>query len=117
MGRRGNPLLESRSRRDLGRLYPQLYRALWLRRHDAVQFPQFPMTLRDRIGVDVGRKLPLEDAIAWAASHQVRFIDVQLDSGANALGTIDAARGAAIRAGCARHGIHLGLHTASSVNV
>ena len=50
------------------------------------------MTLRDRIGVDVGRKLPLEDAIAWAAEHQVRFIDVQLDTGANALGTIDAAR-------------------------
>ena len=75
------------------------------------------MILRDRIGVDVGRKLPLEDAVAWAALHQVRFIDVQLDTGANALGTIDAARGAAIRALCARHGIHLGLHTASAVNV
>ena len=75
------------------------------------------MTLRDRIGVDVGRKLPLEDAIAWAALHQVRFIDVQLDTGANALGTIDAARAAAVRAGCERHGIRLGLHTASAVNV
>jgi sugar phosphate isomerase/epimerase len=81
------------------------------------QAVQPPMTLRDRIGVDVGRKLPLEDAVAWAAGHLVRFIDVQLDTGANALGTIDAARGAAIRAGCERHGIHLGLHTASSVNV
>src|SRR4051794_30873375 len=111
MGRRGDPLSESRPRRDLGGLYPPLYRALRLRRHDAVQFP---MILRDRIGVDVGRKLPLEDAIVWASGHQVRFIDVQLDTGANALGTIDAARGAAIRAGCERHGIHLGLHTASS---
>ncbi len=75
------------------------------------------MTLRDRIGVDVGRKLRIEDAIAWAAEHRVRFIDVQLDTGANALGTIDSARAAAVRAGCERHGIRLGLHTASAVNV
>ncbi|MGD9616075.1 MAG: sugar phosphate isomerase/epimerase family protein [Alphaproteobacteria bacterium] len=75
------------------------------------------MTLRDRIGVDIGHKLPLEDAVAWAAEHSVRFIDVQLDTGANALGTIDNARAAAIREGCERHGIRLGLHTASSVNV
>ncbi len=75
------------------------------------------MALRDRIGVDVGRKLRLEDAVAWAAEHRVRFIDVQLDTGANALGTIDAARAAAVRAGCERHGIRLGLHTASAVNV
>ncbi len=75
------------------------------------------MSLRDRIGVDIGRKLSLEDAIAWAAEHSVCFVDVQLDSGANALGTIDEARGATVRAGCERHGIHLGLHTASAVNV
>ena len=75
------------------------------------------MRLYDRIGVDIGRKLPLEAAVAWAAANGVRFIDVELDSGANALGTIDAARAAAVRAACERHGIHLGLHTASSVNV
>jgi sugar phosphate isomerase/epimerase len=73
--------------------------------------------LKDRIGVDIGRKLALEDCVAWAAAHEVRFIDVQLDSGANALGTIDERRAAALRAGCERHGIHLGLHTASAVNV
>ncbi len=75
------------------------------------------MSLHDRIGVDIGRKLPLEDAVAWAAAHSVRFVDVQLDTGANALGTIDERRAAALRAGCERHGIHLGLHTASAVNV
>lgn len=75
------------------------------------------MNLRDRIGVDIGRKLRLEDAVAWAAGHAVRFIDVQLDTGANALGTIDAGRAAALRAECERHGIRLGLHTASAVNV
>ena len=75
------------------------------------------MSFFDRIGIDIGGKLPLEDAIAWAAAHQVRFIDVQLDSGANALATIDEARGRAVRSACERDGIHLGLHTASAVNV
>jgi sugar phosphate isomerase/epimerase len=75
------------------------------------------MGLRDRIGVDIGRKLPLEDAVAWAARHAVRFIDIQLDTGANALGTIDEARAARVRAACARDSVRLGLHTASAVNV
>jgi sugar phosphate isomerase/epimerase len=75
------------------------------------------MGLRDRIGVDIGRKLPLEEAVEWAVRHQVRFIDLQLDTGANALGTIDDKRAAAVRAACERHGIRPGLHTASAVNV
>jgi sugar phosphate isomerase/epimerase len=73
--------------------------------------------LRTRIGVDIGRKLPLEEAVEWAARHQVRFIDLQLDTGANALGTIGDKRAAAVRAACERQGIRLGLHTASAVNV
>jgi sugar phosphate isomerase/epimerase len=75
------------------------------------------MSLHDRIGIDIGRKLALEDAVAWAAAHDVRFVDVQLDTGANALGTIDARRAAVLRGKCERHGVHLGLHTASAVNV
>ena len=75
------------------------------------------MNLRDRIGVDIGRKLPLEAAVEWAAANRVRFIDVQLDTGANALGTIDAARAAAVRHACEQDGLRLGLHTASAVNV
>ena len=54
------------------------------------------MKLRDRIGIDVGRWLKLEDAIEWAAHHEVRWIDIQLDTGANALNTFDdAGRGCA----------------------
>jgi sugar phosphate isomerase/epimerase len=75
------------------------------------------MGLRERIGIDVGRKLTLEDAVEWAAENQVRYIDVELDSGDNALSRIDGPRGARIRALCARHDVHLGLHTASAVNV
>ncbi len=75
------------------------------------------MNFYDRIGIDIGRKLKLEDAVAWAAEHHVSYIDMQLDTGANALGTIDDARAAALHAECDRHGIHLGLHTSSAVNV
>jgi sugar phosphate isomerase/epimerase len=74
-------------------------------------------TLRDRIGIDVGRKLRLEDAVAWAAAHDVRVIDVQLDTGPNAVTLFDAARAEAIRESCKRNNIQLGLHTLSAVNV
>ena len=75
------------------------------------------MTLIDRIGIDVGRKLTLEDAVEWAAEHRVRYIDIQLNTGDNALGTVSGVRGTRIKEMCERHGVALGLHTASAVNV
>ena len=75
------------------------------------------MSLRDRIGIDVGRRLRLEDALEWAAEHEVRWIDIQLDTGANALSSFDDARAVGVRRACERYGVHLGLHTASAVNV
>lgn len=72
---------------------------------------------RARIGIDVGRKLRLEDAIAWAAEHDVGVIDVQLDTGDNAFHRFDASRARAIRAACDKQGIRLGLHTLSAVNI
>jgi sugar phosphate isomerase/epimerase len=70
-----------------------------------------------RIGIDIGRKQRLEDAVAWAAEQSVQIIDIQLDTGDNALQTIDAARAGAVRRSCERAGIALGLHTNSAVNV
>jgi sugar phosphate isomerase/epimerase len=75
------------------------------------------MTLKDRIGIDLGRRIRLEEGIEWAAKHGVRYIDIQLDTAANAVTTFDDARAAAVRASCERHGVHLGLHTLSAVNV
>ncbi len=75
------------------------------------------MTLTDRIGIDVGRKLRLEDAVEWAARNAVRFIDIQLDAGENTFTRFDDARCRAVRSACERHGVHLGLHTLSAVNV
>jgi len=75
------------------------------------------MKLLDRIGIDVGRRLRLEEAIAWAAAHDVRYIDSQLDTADNVFTSFDDARAAGIRRACKEHGIHLGLHTLSAVNV
>ena len=75
------------------------------------------MGLLERIGVDLGRKIRLEDGIELAARHGVRFIDIQLDTGDNVMERFDGARAAAVRAACERHGIRLGLHTSSAVNV
>src|SRR5271166_7022954 len=75
------------------------------------------MALRDRLGIDIGRRLKLEDAVEWAAVHDVRYIDIQLDTAANALTSLDGTRAAGVRRACERHGVHLGLHTSSAVNV
>lgn len=75
------------------------------------------MPLRDRIGIDLGRRIRLEEGVAWAAEHGVRYIDIQLDTAANAVTAFDDRRAAAIRSACEKHGIHLGLHTLSAVNV
>ena len=75
------------------------------------------MNLRDRIGVDISRRLKLEDAIEWAARNGVRHIDIQLDTGENALPKFDAKRCAGVRRLLERHGVALGLHTNSAVNV
>jgi sugar phosphate isomerase/epimerase len=75
------------------------------------------MDLRDRIGIDLGRKIRLEDGVAWAARHGVRFIDAEIDIEPNALASFDDARAKPIRAACEKHGIRLGLHTLSAVNV
>ena len=77
----------------------------------------YPVTLRDRIGFDAGSR-PLEDALAFAASHGFHHVDFNADLGANHLVTgWDAERVSAIRRTCERDRIHLGLHTSSAVNV
>jgi hypothetical protein len=35
--------------------------------------------MKERIGVDINQKLPLERAVAWAIENKVPFIDLCLD--------------------------------------
>jgi len=79
--------------------------------------PSKEMPLKDRIGIDIGRRVAVEEGITWAAANQVYFIDVQTDIAPNALESFDNARCKAVRDGCEKAGIHLGLHTLSGVNV
>ncbi|MEQ1774644.1 MAG: sugar phosphate isomerase/epimerase family protein [Burkholderiales bacterium] len=75
------------------------------------------MSLLDRIGIDISRRLKLETAIAWAAKNGLKHIDIQLDTGDNALPKFDAKRCAGVRKLLDKHDIKLGLHTNSAVNV
>src|SRR5438105_15101453 len=75
------------------------------------------MTFRDRIGIDLGRRIRLEEGIEWAGKHGVRYIDIQLDTAANALPTFDDVRARNVRALAERHEVAIGLHTLSAVNV
>ncbi len=74
-------------------------------------------SLKKRIGVDIGRRAKLEDGLKWAAENEVFFIDIQLDSGANAMELFDDARCETVKEMCRANGIHLGLHTLSGVNM
>jgi sugar phosphate isomerase/epimerase len=75
------------------------------------------MDLKQRIGIDLGRKMKLEDGIEWAARNGVRFIDSEIDTEPNALLTFTDARAKPIRAALEKHGVQLGLHTLSAVNI
>src|SRR5262249_44645375 len=78
------------------------------------------MPLRERIGVDLGGRRRLEDGLAWAAANGVHYVDMCLEGAPdhpNAPAAWTPDRVAAMRALCERHGIHLGLHSASAVNV
>ena len=75
------------------------------------------MKLRERIGIDLSRNMRIEDGVEWAAKNDVKYIDIQLDNETNAITSFDAKRVAAVRDGREKHGIHIGLHTSSAVNV
>ena len=68
-------------------------------------------TLRQRIGVDVGRRVSAEEAVEWAAQNEVYYFDIQTDIAPNALESFDESRCSKIREGFEKHGLHLGLHT------
>ena len=74
-------------------------------------------TLRDRIGIDLGQKNKIEDGIAAAIAHGVRYLDLKIDVAPNAVESLTVARVGAIRAACEANDIRIGIHTMSAVNV
>ncbi len=75
------------------------------------------MKLFERIGIDLSRNIRIEDGVEWAAKNNVKYLDIQLDNETNAITTFDSKRVAAVRSVREKHGIHIGLHTSSAVNV
>ncbi|MGH8733785.1 MAG: sugar phosphate isomerase/epimerase family protein, partial [Burkholderiales bacterium] len=72
--------------------------------------------MKDRIGVDINQKLPLEPAIEWAIKHRVPTIDLCLDQTPELLER-SSPRLSRARLQLEKHGISLGLHTLSAVNI
>ncbi|HVE48425.1 MAG TPA: sugar phosphate isomerase/epimerase family protein [Casimicrobiaceae bacterium] len=75
------------------------------------------MDIRSRIGIDCGRQMAIEDALAWAARHRISYLEVEIDHAPNALESFTTNRCRPLRATLDTHGIHLGLHTLSAVNI
>src|SRR4051794_28877272 len=73
--------------------------------------------LRERISIDLSRDVRIEDGVEWAAKNGVKYLDIQLDNDTNDITTFDDRRAAAVRSVREKHGIHIGLHTSSAVNV
>lgn len=74
------------------------------------------MSLRDRIGIDLGKRFAFEDAIDWASANDVRVINIGLDGPQNDPATLTDARVEKIREKAAAAGVKIGLHTLSAVN-
>jgi hydroxypyruvate isomerase len=75
------------------------------------------MNLRDRIGVDFGRRSRIEDGLRKVAQHGIRYVDVKIDVAPNAIETLTPERIRDIRGLCEENDIHLGVHTMSAVNM
>ena len=75
------------------------------------------MDLRSRIGVDLGQRNRIEDGLQAALRNDIRYLDLKIDVAPNAIETLTDERVASIRQTCERHGIHIGIHTLSAVNV
>lgn len=74
-------------------------------------------TLKDRIGVDLGQRNKIEDGLAAAVEHGIKYLDLKIDVAPNAIETLTPERIRGIRETCDRHGIHVGIHTMSAVNM
>ncbi|MCC2689614.1 MAG: hypothetical protein K0S21_2417, partial [Rhizobiaceae bacterium] len=75
------------------------------------------MSLRERIGVDLGQRNKIEDGLDAAVKHGIRYLDLKIDVAPNAVETLSPERVKGIRDVCDKNGIHVGVHTMSAVNM
>jgi sugar phosphate isomerase/epimerase len=75
------------------------------------------MAIKDRIGIDIGIRKSIEDGLAWAAANGIRYVDFRLETSPDSFAELTPERCNAIRARAETHGITIGLHTLSAVNI
>ncbi len=75
------------------------------------------VTIKDRIGIDIGVKKAIEEGITWAAENGVRYVDFRLDTGPDSCAAFTPERCDAIRDHADASGVTIGLHTLSAVNI
>lgn len=74
------------------------------------------MSMKQRIGIDLNRRIGLEPGLDWAIRNGVRYLDICLDPDPSLLDPANP-RLAEARRRIADNGVTLGLHTLSSMNV
>jgi sugar phosphate isomerase/epimerase len=74
------------------------------------------MPAPERFGFNAPRTRSLEETLQWAARAGFYHVDFNADASPNGLAEFDASRIATIRRLCDQHGLHVGIHTSSSVN-
>jgi sugar phosphate isomerase/epimerase len=74
------------------------------------------MPAETRFGFNAPRQRSLEDTLAWAGASRFAYVDFNADASPNGVDEFDDARVGRIRDLCQRHGVHIGIHTSSSVN-
>jgi sugar phosphate isomerase/epimerase len=75
------------------------------------------MAIKDRIGVDIGVKKSIEDGLAWATEHGISYVDFRLETHPASFDELTPKRCEAIRDRAEVHGMTIGLHTLSAVNI
>lgn len=75
------------------------------------------MTIKHRIGIDIGVKKAVEEGITWAAEHGIHYVDFRLETGPDSFAAFTLERCEAIRDHADASGVTIGLHTLSAVNI
>jgi sugar phosphate isomerase/epimerase len=75
------------------------------------------VTIKHRIGIDIGVKRSVEAGITWAAENGVHYVDFRLDTGPDSFAAFTPERCEAIRDHADARGVTVGLHTLSAVNI
>lgn len=74
-------------------------------------------SLRHRIGMDLGNRVPLTDGVEWAADNDVKYVEFRIDHRLDGQNPITDEEIATVAKYREEHGVQIGLHSQSAVNV